>query len=168
VIATNAHVARGEGSLLAILPGGAQLTANIIHMDADHDIALVKVEGDNFPYLSLAAASNVRQGETVVAIGNPGDAMPFAVTKGIVSAVGKFSAAGPGIWIQTDANINPGNSGGPLLNAFKLEKRNVSGIGFASAPATCSPSCLSTIPTQSRQRNRYSRPLTPPPIKPHR
>ncbi|HXN51926.1 MAG TPA: trypsin-like peptidase domain-containing protein [Candidatus Acidoferrum sp.] len=140
VIATNAHLARGEGSLLAILPGGQQLAANIIDIDPDRDIALVKVEGDDFPYLSLAAASNVRQGETVIAIGNPGDAMPFAVTKGIVSAVGKFSAAGPGIWIQTDATINPGNSGGPLLNSrgqvigintLKLEKRNVSGIGFA-------------------------------------
>ena len=140
VIATNAHLARGEGSLLAILPGGQQLAANIIYIDPDRDIALVKVEGDQFPYLSLGAASNVRQGETVIAIGNPGDAMPFAVTKGIVSAVGKFSAAGPGIWIQTDATINPGNSGGPLLNArgqvigintLKLEKKNVSGIGFA-------------------------------------
>ena len=140
VIATNAHLARGEGSLLAILPTGEQLAANIIHVDADRDIALVKVEGDDFPYLSLAATSTVRQGETVIAIGNPGDAMPFAVTKGIVSAVGKFSAAGPGIWIQTDATINPGNSGGPLLNTrgqvigintLKLEKKNVSGIGFA-------------------------------------
>jgi hypothetical protein len=140
VIATNAHLARGEGSLLAVLPGGQQLAANIIHVDTDRDIALVKVEGDEFPYLSLASAGNVRQGETVIAVGNPGDAMPFAVTKGIVSAVGKFSAAGPGIWIQTDANINPGNSGGPLLNArgqvigintLKLEKKNVSGIGFA-------------------------------------
>jgi len=140
VIATNAHLARGEGSLIAILPEGQQLAANIIHIDADRDIALVKVEGDDFPYLSLAAASNVRQGETVVAIGNPGDAMSFAVTRGIVSAVGKFSPAGPGVWIQTDANINPGNSGGPLLNArgqvigintLKLEKKNVSGIGFA-------------------------------------
>jgi serine protease Do len=66
--------------------------------------------------------------------------MPFTVTKGIVSALGKFSAAGPGIWIQTDAAINPGNSGGPLLNTegevigintLKLERRSVSGIGFA-------------------------------------
>jgi len=140
VIATNAHVARGEGSLLAILPGGEQLAADIIHIDTERDIALAKVEGDDFPHLTLAAAGNVRQGETVIAIGNPGGAMPFAVTKGIVSAVGKFSAAGPGIWIQTDAAINPGNSGGPLLNTrgqvigintLKLEKKNVSGIGFA-------------------------------------
>jgi Trypsin-like peptidase domain len=104
-IATNAHLARGEGSLLAILPSGQQLAASVIHLDADRDIALVKVEGDDFPYLSLGAASNVRQGETVIAIGNPGDAMSFAVTKGIVSAVGQFSPAGPGIWIHTDATI---------------------------------------------------------------
>jgi S1-C subfamily serine protease len=140
VIATNAHVARGDGSLLAILPGGEQLAAKIIDIDADYDIALVKVEGDDFPHLSLATISNVRQGETVIAIGNPGGAIPFAVTKGIVSAVDKFSPAGPGIWIQTDASINPGNSGGPLLNArgqvigintFKIEGKNVNGIGFA-------------------------------------
>ncbi len=81
-------------SLLAILPGGEQLAADIIHIDTERDIALVKVEGDAFPYLSLAAASNVRQGETVIAIGNPGDAMPFAVTKGIVSAVRNVSGIG--------------------------------------------------------------------------
>jgi serine protease Do len=140
VIATNGHLARGEGSLLAILFNGEQLTAKIIHVDPDCDIALLKVEGDDFPFLTLAAASNVRQGETVVAVGNPGGGMPFTATKGIVSALGKFSAAGPGLWIQTDAAINPGNSGGPLLNAdgevigintLKLERRSVSGIGFA-------------------------------------
>jgi S1-C subfamily serine protease len=140
VIATNAHLARGEGSLLAILSNGEQLTAKIIHVDPDRDIALLKVEGNDFPSLTLAAATNVRQGDTVIAVGNPGGRMPFTVTKGIVSALGKFSAAGPGIWIQTDAAINPGNSGGPLLNTdgevigintLKLERRSVSGIGFA-------------------------------------
>ena len=140
VIATNAHLARGENSLLALLAGGQQLTAKIIHIDPDRDIALLKVEGDDFPCLTLAAMSNVRQGETVIAVGNPGGGMPFTVTKGIVSAIGKFSAAGPGIWIQTDAALNPGNSGGPLLNSagevigintLKLERRSVTGINFA-------------------------------------
>src|SRR5208282_6176452 len=79
-------------------------------------------------------------GESVLVIGNPGDAMLFSVTKGIVSAVGKFPAAGPGTWIQTDAPINPGNSGGPLVNArgeviglntLKVIRKNVTGIGFA-------------------------------------
>ena len=144
VIATNAHLARGETSLLAVLPDGQQLLANIIHVDPDRDIALAKVDGDDYRFLTLAATGNVRQGETVIAIGNPGGAMPFAVTRGIVSAVGKFSAAGPGIWIQTDATINPGNSGGPLLNSrgqvigintLKLQKKDVSGIGFAISAA---------------------------------
>ena len=170
VIATNAHLARGEGSLLAILPTGEQLAADIIHIDTERDIALVKVEGDAFPYLSLAAASNVRQGETVIAIGNPGDAMPFAVTKGIVSAVGKFSAAGPGIWIQTDATINPGNSGGPLLNArgqvigintLKLQKRNVSGIGFAISATDLITVLRKFYPALERSESRDCPPQVP-------
>jgi len=140
VIATNAHVARGEESLQALLPGGERLEAKVVYIDADLDIALAKVEGKDFPHLALADAATVRQGENVVAVGNPGDAMLFSVTKGIVSAVGKFPNAGPGTWIQTDTPINPGNSGGPLLNARgevvgintqKLVKKNVTGIGFA-------------------------------------
>jgi serine protease Do len=140
VIATNAHVARGEESLLTILAGGEQLEAKVVYIDADLDIALARVDGKNFPHLALADDATVRQGESVVAIGNPGDAMLFSVTKGIVSAVGKFASAGPGTWIQTDTPINPGNSGGPLLNGRgevigintqKLIKKNVTGIGFA-------------------------------------
>jgi serine protease Do len=144
VIVTNAHLARGEESLLTQLSTGQQLEAKVVYIDADLDIALAKVEGpsgkSDLPYLALADAASVRQGESVLAIGNPGDAMLFSVTKGIVSAVGKFANAGPGTWIQTDAPINPGNSGGPLLNSrgevigintLKLIKKNVTGIGFA-------------------------------------
>ncbi len=144
VIVTNAHLARGEETLLTLLSNGQQLEAKVVHIDPDLDIALAKVEVGSakgeFPHLTLADASTVRQGENVLAIGNPGDAMLFSVTKGIVSAVGKFPSAGPGTWIQTDTPINPGNSGGPLLNARgevigintqKLIKKNVTGIGFA-------------------------------------
>jgi len=144
VIATNAHVARGDSSLLAVLPSNVQLQARVIYIDADLDIALVKADpptpGYAFPYLVLADVTTVQQGESVLAVGNPGDAMLFSATKGIVSAVGKFPAFGPGTWIQTDAPINPGNSGGPLLNSrgqvaglntLKITKKNVTGIGFA-------------------------------------
>jgi S1-C subfamily serine protease len=140
VIATNAHVARDEESLLAVLPGDLQLDARVVYLDADLDIALLKVSGNNFPYLTLVDTSLVQQGESVFAVGNPGDAMLFSVTKGIVSAVGKFERAGPGTWIQTDTPINPGNSGGPLLNSrgevvgistLKLVKKDVTNIGFA-------------------------------------
>jgi serine protease Do len=140
VIVTNAHVARGEGTLLALLSSGAQLEAKVVFIDPDLDIALLKVDGQNLPTLGLADATATHQGQNVVAIGNPGGAMLFSVTKGIVSAVGKFPNAGLGTWIQTDAPINPGNSGGPLLNMYgevvgistlKLAKKNVNGIGFA-------------------------------------
>ena len=144
VIVTNAHLARGEETLHTILSTGRELEAKVVYIDADLDIALAKVAltpGESeLPHLTLADASSVRQGENVLAIGNPGDAMLFSVTKGIVSAVGKFPNAGPGTWIQTDTPINPGNSGGPLLNSRgevigintqKLIKKNVTGIGFA-------------------------------------
>jgi hypothetical protein len=140
VIATNAHVARDEESLLAVLPAGIQLEAKVVYIDGELDLALLKVAGNNFPCLTLTDTAFVQQGESVFAIGNPGDAMLFSVTKGIVSAVGKFENAGPGTWIQTDTPINPGNSGGPLLNSRgevigintqKLVKKNVTNIGFA-------------------------------------
>ncbi len=125
---------------MVLLADGQQIEGNVVHIAANRDIALVKVEGSEFPYLTLAGTGKVRQGESVMAIGNPGGAMPFSVTKGIVSGIGKFSSAGPGLWIQTDASINPGNSGGPLLNArgevigintLRLNKKDAAGVGFA-------------------------------------
>jgi serine protease Do len=143
VIVTNAHLARGEETLHTTLSTGRELEARVVYIDADLDIALAKVAApgeSELPHLTLADTSSIRQGENVLAIGNPGDAMLFSATKGIVSAVGKFPNAGPGTWIQTDTPINPGNSGGPLLNSRgevigintqKLIKKNVTGIGFA-------------------------------------
>ncbi len=138
VIATNAHVARDEGSLITILPDGQHLEGKVVYIDEDLHIALVKVPGENFPHLALADAQTVRQGESVFAIGNPSGAMQFSMIKGIVSAVGQFREAGAGI--QTDTPINPGNSGGPQvnmhgevvgLNTLKLIKKNTTGIAFA-------------------------------------
>ena len=140
LIATNAHVARDQESLLAKLSGGVQLEAGVAYIDDDVDIALLKVKGANFPHLELADASTVSQGQEVFAVGNPGAAMLFSVTKGIVSGVDKFPNAGPGTWIQTDAQLNPGNSGGPLVNmqgqvigitTSRPVGKDVNGIGFA-------------------------------------
>src|SRR5262249_29394168 len=140
VIATNAHLARDEDSLVAVLASGQQLPVQVVYIDSDLDLALLKAKGTHFPHLTLAEATSVEQGEDVIAVGNPGGGMTFSVTKGIVSAVGKFAPAGPGTWIQTDASINPGNSGGPLVNARgeaigintqKVVKEGVNGIGFA-------------------------------------
>jgi serine protease Do len=92
VIATNAHVARGEESLLTLLPGGQQLEAKVVYVDADLDIALAKVAGSSFPHLTLADATTVRQGESVLAIGNPGDAMLLASRKGLSAPWENFRA----------------------------------------------------------------------------
>ncbi len=81
VIVTNAHVARGEESLLAVLTTGEQLEAKVVYIDPDLDIALAKVDppsaNHEFPHLTLITADGVRQGEAVLAIGIPGDATPF-------------------------------------------------------------------------------------------
>lgn len=174
VIATNAHVAREEESLLAALPDGVQLEAKVVYVDADLDIALLKVAGGRFPCLTLADTAFVQQGESVFAIGNPGDAMLFSVTKGIVSAVGKFESAGPGTWIQTDTPINPGNSGGPLLNSRgevigittqKLVKKNVTSIGFALSATDLLTVLRSFYPTRNPSMQTLAGPgnsSTPP------
>jgi S1-C subfamily serine protease len=140
LIATNAHVAREEESLHARLSGGVELTADVAYIDDTLDIALLKVEGANFPHLTLADTATVRQGQEVLAVGNPGQAMLFSVTKGIVSGIDQFPSAGEGTWIQTDAQLNPGNSGGPLVNmqgevigiaTSRPAGGNTTGIGFA-------------------------------------
>ena len=144
VIATNAHVARLDAVLVAQLPGGGKMEAKVVYIDPELDIALAKAAvpapGFVFPRLPIADSALVRQGESVFAIGNPGDGMLFSVTKGVVSSIGHFPNAGPGTWIQTDAQINPGNSGGPLLNTrgevvglntSKVVRREVTGISFA-------------------------------------
>jgi serine protease Do len=167
VIATNAHVAKGQGTLTAILPTGQQLEAKVVYIDSDIDFALVKVEGSGFPHLTLADVTTVRQGQTVIAIGNPGLGIPFSVTKGIVSAIGQKSDASRGTWIQTDAAINPGNSGGPLLNGYGevvgMNTSRIVRIGFQSISFALSATDLLEVlqrfyPNLSAPQNAASRP----------
>lgn len=95
VVVTNAHVARDEGTLFARLPSGAQLEAKAVFLDAELDILLLKVDAQNLPTLALADAAASRQGENVAAIGKPGDAMLFSVTKGIVGPLENFPMQAP-------------------------------------------------------------------------
>ncbi|MFZ0883533.1 MAG: trypsin-like peptidase domain-containing protein [Candidatus Acidiferrales bacterium] len=115
LIATNHHVVEGDTTVTVIL-AEAELPGQVVYTDAAMDLALVKITGQGFPHVSLANHLDLRPGQTVIAIGNPGRGLPGTVTKGVVSAIGHIPAAGPGTWIQTDAAINPGNSGGPLLD----------------------------------------------------
>jgi hypothetical protein len=178
IIATNAHVISGLMTLYADLADGQKLEANVLYIDPDLDIALLKAKGTRFPYLKLADMNSVRQGDEVLAIGSPGGAMPFSVTKGVVSALGEFPSLGPGNWIQTDAAINTGTSGGPLVNTRgeaigmttqKLVREGVAGIGFAlsatdlfEALNNVSPPRTSDAKTLSEEKS--GRPPAQPPL----
>jgi len=149
VIATNHHVTRGVVTVMVVFAHGPERLGKVVYSDPKLDLALVKIDGEGFPYLPLADVADVHAGQTVVAIGNPAHGFTNTVTQGIVSAVGRNRTEGDGTWIQTDAAINPGNSGGPLLNtrgsvvgintrkeftehgSANPEDRPLQGIGFA-------------------------------------
>jgi len=140
-ILTNAHVVEGADTVQVTLKDGRTLEGTVLGSDPVTDVAVIDVEGNNLPTLSVSNAE-LLPGEVAIAIGNP-LGLDNTVTVGIVSATGRTSGQ-VGIpdnrteFIQTDAAINPGNSGGPLLNA-KGEVigmntaiiRGANGIGFA-------------------------------------
>ena len=122
------------------LADGRKFTAEITGTDPDSDIAVIKIDADDLPYLELADSDTLEVGEWVLAIGNP-LGFSHTVTAGIVSAKGRsVGLADIENFIQTDAAINRGNSGGPLLNLeSKVVGMNTAiygatgniGIGFA-------------------------------------
>lgn len=122
-VLTNAHVVAGATSIQVTLNGETQgRTADLIGADTAADVALIKIRNaSGLPPATLGKSSDLRVGDSVVALGNALDlgATP-TVTEGIVSALNRsIEAPGESIsgLIQTDAAINPGNSGGPLVNA---------------------------------------------------
>jgi serine protease Do len=117
-VLTNAHViARGQ-NIKVVLADERELDARVVGVDADADIAVLKVDGGTLPHLEFGNSDDLMIGETVIAIGNP-FGFSHTVTTGVISAV-RRSLLSEGRtfldFIQTDASINPGNSGGPLLN----------------------------------------------------
>jgi serine protease Do len=114
-ILTNNHVAGPATEIRVRLYDGREFKGRRIGVDAETDLALVKIEAQNLPYATLGDSSKLEQGEWVIALGSP-FGLEQTMTAGIVSATGrKFSGAYDN-YIQTDASINPGNSGGPLVN----------------------------------------------------
>src|SRR5665213_2031334 len=116
-ILTNNHVVDGATSVVVTLHDKREFKARVIGTDARTDIAVIKIDGSNFPSLTLGDSGKVEVGDIVLAIGDP-FGVGQTVTSGIVSATGR---AGLGIeqvedFIQTDAAINPGNSGGALVD----------------------------------------------------
>jgi Do/DeqQ family serine protease len=120
LILTNAHVVAGADTVTVTMKDGRELQGRVLGADTVTDVAVIKVEANNLPAVSVGNSDQLRPGEWAIAIGNP-LGLDNTVTVGIVSATGRSSAqiGAPDKrvgFIQTDAAINPGNSGGPLLN----------------------------------------------------
>jgi len=155
-IVTNAHVIQGARRIRVQLsvserearlshsitkPAGTILDAKVVGVDHETDIAVLKIEATDLPYLILGDSRELRQGQLVMAFGSP-LALQNSASLGVVSAVARqLKEDSPMIYIQTDASINPGNSGGPLvdmsgrvvgLNTMILSQSGGNeGIGFA-------------------------------------
>jgi serine protease Do len=141
-IMTNAHVVKGADKITAVLNDGREIDATLVGSDPQTDIAIIKIDGKNFPFLGLGDSEEIDIGEWVVAIGSPFQ-LEASVTVGVVSAKGRQNLKITDFedFIQTDAAINPGNSGGPLLSlksevvgintAIVSRSGGYMGIGFA-------------------------------------
>lgn len=119
-ILTNNHIVENSVKITVATINGKEYEAKLIGKDPATDLALLKIEGKNFPYAVLGDSSSIKVGEWVLAIGNP-FGMEHTVTAGIISAKGRQLGLGGNTptyedFIQTDAAINRGNSGGPLIN----------------------------------------------------
>lgn len=117
-IITNFHVIKGASEIEITLNNNASYTAKIIGEVPEFDLALLKIEEEDLPFLSFADSEEIKVGEWVLAIGNPFN-LTATVTAGIVSAKGRDFNSSKGVFqsfIQTDAAVNPGNSGGALVN----------------------------------------------------
>jgi len=116
VILTNAHVVSDAEEVLVKLTDRREFRAKVLGADKLTDIAVLKVDADNLPVVSLATPGHLRVGEWVLAIGSP-FGFESSVTVGVISATRRvLPGDGAVSFIQTDAAVNPGNSGGPLIN----------------------------------------------------
>ena len=160
-ILTNNHVVADADKVTVTLLDKRVFKARVVGRDPSTDVAVIKIDGTNFPTLSLGDDAKERVGEWVLAIGNP-LGLDFTVTAGIISAKGRSrelrglmpSQYAIQDYIQTDAAINPGNSGGPLVNihgeviginsAIASQTGFYSGYGFA-IPITLAKTVMADI-----------------------
>lgn len=141
-ILTNSHVVDGADIVTITLKDGRTFKGKVLGEDPVTDVAVVKIDADHLPTITLGSSDDLQPGEAAIAIGNP-LGLNNTVTSGIISAIGRSSsdigASDKRVdYLQTDAAINPGNSGGPLLNARgevigmnTAIIRGAQGLGFA-------------------------------------
>ena len=113
-VLTNSHVVEGADEVYVTLTDKREFKAKIIGIDKRTDVAVVKIDGNNLPRLTVGDPNKLRAGEWVIAIGSP-FGLDNTVTAGIVSAKARDTGEYLPL-IQTDVAVNPGNSGGPLIN----------------------------------------------------
>ena len=141
-ILTNNHVIEGADEITVVYGEGDRYDAKVVGTDPRTDLAVIKIEGKDFPAAKLGDSDKIEVGEWVLAVGNPFE-LQNTVTAGIISARGRSNVglADYEDFVQTDAAINPGNSGGPLVNldgevvgintAIATQTGGNMGIGFA-------------------------------------
>jgi serine protease Do len=186
-IVTNAHVVENARRLEVELPVPAQsrgasilkrrgrtVGAQVVAIDHETDIAILKVEASNLPALPFGDSEELRPGQIVLAFGSP-LGLQISVTMGVVSAVARqLTPEDPMIYVQTDAPINPGNSGGALVDTngrlvgintlIYSQSGGNEGIGFA-APSNIVRNVFTQIRKTGRMRRGeigiYAQTVTP-------
>jgi len=147
-IVTNNHVVKNADKVTVIFDNGDEMTAKVIGTDERTDVAVVKVEAKDLPFVEFAA-DTIRVGDWVIAVGNP-FGLGGTVTSGIVSARGRdIGGSSYGDFLQIDAAVNTGNSGGPAFDTSgKVVGMNTAiyspnggnvGIAFAIPSSTIKP-----------------------------
>lgn len=125
LVLTNKHVVEDETATYSVFDvDGNEYEAQILAKDPVQDVAILKIEGENFPVVELGDSESLEPGQSVIAVGNSLGEYSNTVTKGVVSGLNRSITASSSRGvpetienvIQTDAAINPGNSGGPLVN----------------------------------------------------
>jgi len=157
-VLTNDHVVDGAKEITVTLPDNREFSGKVVGLDPQTDLAVVKIDATDLPFVPWGDSSKLRVGEYVLAVGNP-FGLNSTVTLGIVSALGR---GGMGItqyedFIQTDAAINPGNSGGALVNtrgeligintAIFSQSGGYQGVGFAVPTNLAKPVYESLVST---------------------
>jgi len=164
-ILTNNHVVENADKIKVKIKDYNEYTAKLVGADKKSDLAVLKIEGNDFPYAKLGNSDNLEIGEWIIAIGNP-FGLSHTVTAGIISAKGRsnLNINKYENFIQTDCSINPGNSGGPMINlngsvigintAIYTKTGTNNGIGFA-IPINMAKKIITDLISTGKVRRGY-------------